>query len=319
MIRQFEIAQQAFHMFKHLVQCGIRILLAFHPHDFHLVELVQTVKPAHVLAVRTCFAAETWRICRAFYREAGAVHYHVAENIGHGYFRRRYHVEVVHLVVIHLAFLVGQLARTVTRSLVYHMRRLYLGISGGSVAVQEKVYQSPLKPRAFSLVHGEACSGYLHTEFKVDYIIFLGQFPVRHSSFEEFGNGTFGKHFLIVFRAEPLHHQFVRHVRYEVQQVLKFFFSSREPFFEFLRLSLERCRFLLQRRSFSHAAGLEHVSYLLGQRVELCQIVVQSVLRSLAGIVQQKHFFYHLLSILEIPFCQPFEHLLLVLADKTCL
>ena len=82
-------------------------------HDLHLVELVQAVEAAHVLAVRSGLATEASRISATLDRQVFLVEDLIAEEVCHRHLGGRNEEEVVEVGMIHLAFLVGQLSRAV--------------------------------------------------------------------------------------------------------------------------------------------------------------------------------------------------------------
>ena len=74
---------------------------------------MKTVQTTNILAVRACFATETLCIGTILDRQLGFVQNNVTVNIRHRYLGSRNQVEIVYLAVVHLTFLVRQLACTV--------------------------------------------------------------------------------------------------------------------------------------------------------------------------------------------------------------
>ena len=100
-------------MGQHLVKRLVRMLRLVDAYNLNLVKLVQTVKSADIFSIRTGLTTETSRICTILYRKILLVKYHVTEYIGYRHLGRRYKIKVVKIAMIHLSFLVGQLARTI--------------------------------------------------------------------------------------------------------------------------------------------------------------------------------------------------------------
>ena len=180
-------------MGNHLVQGSIAILGLFNAHNLHLVKLVQAVKAPHVLAVTAGFAAEAGGVGGELLGELIGPKDHVAVDIGHGHLCGGNHVEVVHGGVVHLAFLVRQLAGTKTGGGVHHHGRLNLFVTGSGVAVQEIVDKGALEFGSLAFVHRETGAGDLYTQVEVYDIVLFGQFPVREGTFGELG--LFAAHF----------------------------------------------------------------------------------------------------------------------------
>ena len=81
--------------------------------------------------------------------------------------------------MIHLSFLVRQLACSITAGSVYYCRRHNLLVTGLAGFRQEKVDQGALQLGTFPAIYGETGSGNLYTQIEIYQVIFLGQFPVR--------------------------------------------------------------------------------------------------------------------------------------------
>ena len=193
-VGEFEFFEKMPHMGTHFVQHLIGILGFLHTHNLHLVKLMQTVQAAHVLAVGTGLATETGRIGAVLYGQILFLQDAVAVEVGDGHFGGGNHIEIVQTDMIHLRVLVGKLAGAVARSLVHHQGRFYLHITGFIGAVEEKVYQCPLQARTLAFVNRETRTGNLVAEFKIDDVVFGGQFPVGKRVFGqriEFAHLTF--------------------------------------------------------------------------------------------------------------------------------
>ena len=134
-VGKFQFNQKAFYMLYHAVEGFVRNFRAGDLHDFHFVELVQTVQPTDIFAVGTCLAAETSRVCRIFNRQAFAFDNHVPVDVGDGHFSSRDKLKVVFAHVVHLPVLVRKLPGTVTGISVHHEWGLYFLIAGACIFV----------------------------------------------------------------------------------------------------------------------------------------------------------------------------------------
>ena len=100
-------------MCDHLVQAVVTVVRVIDGHDLHFVELVQSVQPTYILAVRACFSSKTRRVGRAFDREVVGIDDLIAENIGDGHLCGWNGVQTVHRHFVHLAFFIRQLSRSI--------------------------------------------------------------------------------------------------------------------------------------------------------------------------------------------------------------
>ena len=75
-------------------------------YDLDLRELVQTVQSAHVLTVATSLSAETLGVGAVLDGQLLLVENHVAIDIRHRHLSRWNQIEVIHLAVVHLSFLI---------------------------------------------------------------------------------------------------------------------------------------------------------------------------------------------------------------------
>ena len=188
-------------MCDHLVESRIRVLRFFDADDFDVVELVKSVETSHVFTIRTCLSSEAWGICCKFLRELVVVQDDIPIYIGNRDFCCRHKIEIIQAYIVHLGFLVRELACTETRGSIDHNRRLDFFISGSSVVVQEEADEGSLEFGAFAFVYREACAGEFHTEVEIYDIEFLGEFPVRKSVLREFDFRTTHFHYLVIFCA----------------------------------------------------------------------------------------------------------------------
>ena len=181
---------------------------------------MQAVKSAYIFAVRTGFATEAGRISCVFYRKIFLVENYIAVNIGYRYFSCRNQIQIVYLTVVHLTFFVGQLSCAISRSCIYHIRRLNFEITCVAGIVEEKIDQSALQACAFSFVNRKASARDFYTKLKINQIVFFCQIPVRHSAIVKFWNfasftlnhivfGVFSGRNRIVWQVGNLHQKFI--------------------------------------------------------------------------------------------------------------
>ena len=137
--RQFELAEQTAHVLDHAIEGGIAVFRLLESDDFHLVELVQAIESAHVLAIGTGFTTEAGGVATELDGQLIGLQQVAAEEVGQGNLRRRDQVEIVLRAVVHLAFLVGQLTGAAPGIGIDHMGRNELLVSGGVRAVEEEL------------------------------------------------------------------------------------------------------------------------------------------------------------------------------------
>ena len=93
--------------------------------------------------------------------------------------------------MVHLAFLVRELARATTGVAVDEVRGDEFFISGGTGPVEDELDEGTLELGALAPVHGEACSGDFHAGLEVDETVLIGQFPMRLGRIAQIGFGAF--------------------------------------------------------------------------------------------------------------------------------
>ncbi len=206
----------------HLVEGGVAVLRLLNPDDLHLVELVEAVQAADILAVGTGLAAEAGRVGRQLLRELVGGEDDVTVDVRHRDLGGRDHVEVIDRGVVHLAFLVGKLAGTEAGGGIDHHRRFHLLVAGGGVAVQEEVDEGALQAGSLALIDREAGAGDLHAQVEVDDVVLSGEFPVREGVFGELGLRTAHLHDEVVLGAGSLGNEVARDVRKENKLGLEF-------------------------------------------------------------------------------------------------
>ena len=178
-VGQLEFLQEALGIETEGVELGVAGL-GMHPlEQLDLVELVEAVEPAHVLAVAARLAAETRRVGGAFHRQRLGVENLVAEEVRQRHLGGRHCVETIGDGLIHLTFLVGQLAGGGGAGGVDEDRRVNLGVAGGDSLIQKELKQSAHDAGAVADVEGEARAGDLRAATEVYDFIEAGNFPVR--------------------------------------------------------------------------------------------------------------------------------------------
>ena len=97
-------------MGNHLIKSRIGIFRLLDTYDLHLVELVEAVESADILAIRTCLPTEAWSICSHLNRKIIVAENHIPVDVRNRNLSCRYEIEVIGCSVVHLAFLVRKLA-----------------------------------------------------------------------------------------------------------------------------------------------------------------------------------------------------------------
>ena len=178
-VRQFKPLEQSFHVLHHGVQRGVAVVGMRHLNDFHLVELVQAVEAADVLSVAARFTTEARGVPTEFLRQVARTQNDVAEDVGQRHLRRRNHVEVVLLHVVHLAFFVWQLPGAVSRVGIHHVRWDVFCVSGFVGALQKEADESALEFGPLAFVEGEAGARDLGAKVEVDQVKLFRDVPMR--------------------------------------------------------------------------------------------------------------------------------------------
>ena len=123
--------------------------------------------------------------------------------------------------MVHLSFLVGQLAGAVARSGVHHCGGHHFRVARSACLVEEEVDEGALQAGTLAFVYGEACAGNLHTQVEVDDVILLGQFPVGQGVFGQFGLHAAHLYHEVVFGRSAFGHFVVGNVGDGVEQLLQ--------------------------------------------------------------------------------------------------
>ncbi len=129
-----------YHFFEHLVALyGVHQL-----YDLHFVELMQAIEATDILPIAAGFTAEARRIRRHSDRELSFFQHLVAEDVRYWNFGSGDQIEVIPAHIIHLSFLIRQLAGAPRRGFVDHDRRLIFRIARGGVVVEKILDQRTL-------------------------------------------------------------------------------------------------------------------------------------------------------------------------------
>ncbi len=195
---QAELFEQTLYVSLHFFEGSVAVLGFLDAHDFHLIELVETVEAAHVLAVAAGFATEACRVGAVLDGELVAGDDDVTVEVGDRYFGGGDEVEAVEVDEVHLAFLVGELTCTVAGGFVHHIGGLYFKVAGSGGFVEEELDECALELGTFAEIYGETGAGYLDTEFEVNEIVLGGQIPVGESILGQLGHGTAGGFYDVV-------------------------------------------------------------------------------------------------------------------------
>ena len=128
-VGKLQLGEQALHVVEHLLVGDLCVLRRVDADDLDLVKLVETVETAHVLAIAAGLATEAGGIGAALDGKLVLLDDLVAEEVGHRHLGGGDQVEVVEVGMVHLALLVGELARAQSAGLIDHEGRLHLGIA----------------------------------------------------------------------------------------------------------------------------------------------------------------------------------------------
>ena len=294
---QPELVEQALNMVLHLLKSGIRIFGLLDTYDLDLVELVQTVEAAYVLAVRSGLAAEAGRLGAVLDRKLVGRQDHVAVEVSDRHLGGGDQVEVVERHDIHLGLLVGELPCAVTRSLVDHVGRLHLEITGLRGLVEEELDQRALELGSLAEIYREAGTGDLDAELEVDQVVLFGQFPMGKGVGRQVGHRAAGLLDHIVGGSLAFGHHVAGHVGHVEQDVADVVLCLGELVGKILLGCLDVGNSSLGLLGESLLAGLHMSADRGGELVELgCHIVILQ-LQSAAVVVELDYAGYGLASV----------------------
>src|ERR1035438_6347023 len=180
-IVQAELLQDLLGVASELVVLFVRLLGLGELHQLDLLELVLADDAAHVLAIRTGFAAEARRISSQRDGQPRAVERFVAIEIGYRNLGSRNQVEVLFVErnFEQIGFELGELAGAVHRLGIDHKRRQDFGVAMlASVQVEHEIDQRAFELGAQDPIHGETGARDLGSTFEVEDAEFFAEFPM---------------------------------------------------------------------------------------------------------------------------------------------
>ena len=176
--------------------------------------------------------------------------------------------------MIHLAFLVGQLAGAISAGFVHYVGRLYLQITALAGLVEEESLESALETCHLADIERETGAGNLDAEVKINQIIFLEQIPVARSVFGKFGHGASFFDYHVVSGILAFGHVVVGYVRDGEQYVCHILLCLCHNLLQSLVGTFELGNLFLGRIGLVLLAVFHQLAYLLGQQVLLLLVVV---------------------------------------------
>ena len=189
--------------------------------------------------------------------------------------------------MVHLPFLVGQLARAEARGFVDHDRRFHFEVAGPGVAVEEIVDQRTLQTGSLAFVDGESGAREFHAQVEVDDVVFACQFPMGQRVFGQLGIAFDQLHDEVILGGLAFGHDVGREIGQRDDRCLQLLLHV-------VRFGLQAVGFFLEVGDEALAllgfvaAALSHQRPdLLGGFVLRCQRIVQFGLDGLAAVVQR--------------------------------
>ena len=289
--------EKALDMVFHLFESGIGVLGLFDADNLDLVELMETVESADILAVGAGLATEACGVGAVLYREFVGGNDDVAVNVGDGNFGGRDEVEFVLIDEIHLAFLVGELACAVAGGFVHDVGGLYLKIAGLACLVEKELDEGALQTGALADVDGETGTGDLHTEVEIDDVVFLCEFPVGECVGGKVGHRAAGLLDNIVGCGQAFGHSVAGDVGYAEEDVADGVFGRAQTIGDFFLLGLDFSHFLLGFLGLVAVAFLHQTSYRVCIFLKFGGESVVLVLEATALVVKVNHVVDSLLSV----------------------
>ena len=217
--------------------------------------------------------------------------------------------------MVHLSFLVGQLARAVARVLVDDVGRLNLGIAGLASLVEEELDEGALQACSLANIYRETGAGNLHTQVKVDEVVFLCQIPVGHSALGQLRHLATGALHDVVLGGATLGYASIRHIRHRKQNLGYLVLSGRHAVFNLLVGSLQCSHLGLYLLGLVALTLLHQGTDLGGHLVKHGGIVVALLLCGTALLVELDHA-HDGFAAVEVLHSQAFDDMLGVLVDK---
>lgn len=315
-VGKLQLGEQALHVVEHLLVGDLCVLRRVDTDDLDLVKLMETVETAHVLAIAAGLATEAGGVGAALDGEFVLLDDLVAEEVGHRHLGGGDQVEVVEVGMVHLALLVGELARAQSAGLIDHEGRLHLGIARLAGLVEEEGFQRALEAGHLADIDGEARTGDLDAEVEIDEVELLQQIPVTKGAFGKIGLHAAFLHHHVATGIAALGHLVGGYVGDGEQHLVHVGLGLLHDFLQGLVGSLELGHLLL------HLVGLVTLAR-LHQPANLARELILTLLvgvELLLGLTTQAVVFQHLLHGLacvgEAFLLQAFHHTFSFLTDE---
>ncbi len=177
-VRQVELLQETLGVAAEELEFGEGLVRVDPLHEFDLIELVQAVETTHVGAPAAGFATEARRVTAALHGQGRLVEDLVAEEIRHRHLRRRDHVEIIRLRVVHLALLVRQLTGRGRAGGIHHQGGVDFRVAVATGLLEEVLDERAHEAGHVADVEREAGTGHLHAALEVDGLIEPSDIPV---------------------------------------------------------------------------------------------------------------------------------------------
>ena len=285
-------------------------------YNLYLVELMQTVQTANVLAVRSSLTTEASRVSATLDRQIFLVENLVTEDVRYRHLCGWNKVEVVELALIHLSLLIRKLTGTVTRSLVHNVRRLYLKVATLASFIKEERLKSTLQASHLAYIDRETGTCNLNAQIKVDKIELFAKIPVAHSVLREIRHFTTFLNDNIVACVLAFRNIIVRDVRNSAKLSYEVFLCLCLCFFKLFVYFFKRRYFFLYFFSLFFVA-LFHKSTDLGCHLLcFCKVRVKFLLCLATTLVDCEHFVNGFLSTLEVLLVQTADNTFCFLTDE---
>ena len=236
-------------------------------YDFYLVELMQTVKSAHILTIRTSLSAEACRISTTLDRQVFLVENNISEDICHRYLGSRDEVKVIEVTMVHLSFFVRKLTCAISGSLIHYIWWLYFQITALASLFKEESLKCSLQASHLSEIDRESGTGNLYAEVKVYKVVFLAQIPMAHSVLRQIRHYTTFFHNHVVRSILSLWNIVVRDIWNRAEQLGKLLLYVVEFMFKKLRFFLQRSH------TFLDSVGFLFLSF-LHECTNLCRLLL---------------------------------------------
>ena len=173
---------------------------------------MKAVETAHILAIGSSLPAKARGIAAQLHGQFLGAQQVSAEEVGQRNLCRWNQIKVIVCTVVHLSFFVRQLTGAPRGVGIDKVGRDELFVACLIGAVQKKLDEGTLELRAFTAVNRKSSTGDFDAGFKVNQLVPVCQFPMRHSSVSKLGPGAFFGDHLVVGIALTSGHTIVRAV-----------------------------------------------------------------------------------------------------------